>query len=86
VEERGKKRERKRKKEKRGKKERKKEKREEEREREERGREEKKRNVQVRYIIRYLCDPFSRRRTAASGLGDGMQKKDTEIPHERAFV
>jgi hypothetical protein len=31
----------------------------------------------------YVCDPFSR---APRRYGDGMQKKDTEIPPERVFI
>jgi hypothetical protein len=33
-----------------------------------------------------VCDPFSRASHCRWVLGDGMQKKDTEIPPKRAFV
>jgi hypothetical protein len=33
-----------------------------------------------------LCDPFSRAPHRLTGGGDGMRKKDTEIPPKRAFI
>jgi RNase H-like domain found in reverse transcriptase len=33
-----------------------------------------------------LCDPFSHAPHRLTGVGDGMRKKDTEIPPKRVFI